>query len=264
MNTRTFSKLAGLALVVAMAVPSPARADLSINMGTVLSGSFTSGDMSSSPYLNATIVNGANNGVSGVYLTMSAPGLGFAGSGNYEHVNNGGMMANPAWLFNLTSTAGLTTSDFTVISKTGNSGFTTPTITIDATSVLQAGMMTSEYYNLGFAFAEGNNMATPSTDGRNGGVEFGFGDTIQYFITGLTTASFHQAVTTSGGSTLDTNYSAAAIDDSGPNLWVAGTATSLFVQSAPEPASWVTVVLALPGFVGFVLVNRKRGRASAS
>ena len=48
----------------------------------------------------------------------------------------------------------------------------------------------SEYYNLGFAFAEGNNMASPSTDGQNGGVEFGFGDTIQYFIKGLTTASF--------------------------------------------------------------------------
>ena len=77
MNTRTFSNLAGLALalVVAMAVPSGARADLTIDMGTILSGGpFPSGDGSSSPYLIATIVNGTHGTDSGVYLTMSAPG----------------------------------------------------------------------------------------------------------------------------------------------------------------------------------------------
>jgi hypothetical protein len=203
--------------------------------------------MSSSPHLTATITDGTHQNVNGVYLTMTAPGLGFAGSGNYEHVNNGG---NPAWLFNLNSTSGLTTGSFTLISKTGNNGFTTPTITIASSSTIQAAK-SGDYFNLGFAFAEGKN----STDGRYAGAEFGFGDSITYFIAGLTSSSFAPSLKNGHP---DTCYSAAAIDDANPGLWIAGTLElppnpqgQGGPQASPEPSSLHSVLACGVALVAF-------------
>jgi hypothetical protein len=248
-GTWTFSKLPALVLAVALTGPCSARADMIvINLDTVINGSFKSGDLSSSPYLTAAITDGTHQSVNGVFLTMSAPGLGFAGSGKYEHVNNGDEMHNPAWLFNLSSTSGLTSSSFTLISKSGNNGFTTPTINIGSSSILQAAN-SGAYFNLGFAFAEGKG----STDGRYGGVEFGKGDSISYFIAGLRSSSFVPAILKNGhpGAT----YSAAAIDDAGGGLWVAGTSTPAGPSASgggnpmasPEPSTLFMSLVGLPG-----------------
>jgi hypothetical protein len=227
-NRRTFSRLGWLAVLVAMGAPYTALADqITMDLTTAIQGGFKSGDDSSSPYLTATVSDGTNNGNSGVFLTLKAPGLGFAGSGNYEHVN--AKKDAPAWLFNLTSTSGLTSSSFTVISASGNSGFTLPTIAIGGS--YQAGS-SGNFFNLGFAFAEGKS----ATDGRNGGAEFGFGDTLTYFIQGLSASSF-QAATRSRGS-LGTYFSAAAIDDAQSGTWIAGTAGAASPPAAaPEPSS---------------------------
>jgi hypothetical protein len=218
---------AGGTTTTSIATSVPGTEDLSstgasIDLSTVLSGKFTSGDESSAPYLTSTITDGTFNGASGVFLTLSAPGLGFAGSADYEHVNNKDL-ATPAWLFNLSSTSGLSQSSFSIVSTStlpasqrGSNGFTTPSITIGGS--LKAS--NSDTYNLGFGFDEGHGGSPP--DGPGGQAEFGFGDSVTYFISGLSRSSFIPAVSSGGGSSKFT--SAAAIDDSGSNLWVAGTA----------------------------------------
>ena len=257
------ASIVGGAALLAATVGSAGASVIRMDLGTVLSGSFTAGDGSSSPYLVATVADTTYQGHSGVDLTLSCPGLGFAGSGLYEHVNAGpGQTAgpgqpqtwSPAWLFNLSSTTGISQSSFTVLATStlpavdkGSNGFTLPTISVggsyaDSSGPTPAGTKTDNF-NLGFGFAEGG---SPSTDGQGGGTEFGYGDSIEYFINGLSTTDFQPG-------TAGNYYSAAAIDDSGPNLWVAGTAVP--GTPLPEPAS-----LAMMGAMGLgiLLLPRKK------
>ena len=81
-KSKTLSYVLGLAALAATVVGYNASATLSIDLGTVTGGAFVAGDSSSSPYLHANIVNGTLGANSGVYVTMTAPGLGFAGSGS--------------------------------------------------------------------------------------------------------------------------------------------------------------------------------------
>lgn len=250
MHRTQISRLTGLAAIAAIVLASVASANsITIDMGTVVSGTFPTGDQSSKPYLVATITDGTNNGHSGVFLTMSAPGLGFAGSGNYEHVNQG---AGPAWLFDLKSTSGLTQSSFTLITTStlpladhGSNGFKLPTISIGGSHQVMGD--TSDNFNLGFAFSEGAN------DGQGGGAEFGHGDSIEYFISGLSTGSFEPATKTPGGG-LGTYFSEARIDDG--NVSVAGVVTS---TPTPLPTSaWAGLAL----FTGLGAWRVIRNRAS--
>lgn len=214
------SGVAFLAAVAAMALGYNARA-VTINMDTVLAGGFPSGDLSSKPYLRADIVDGTLGGNAGVYLTMSCPGMGFAGSGNYEHLL--------AWDFNVSSITGLT---FTETAASGNAGFTLPTITTGVSSghgAYQAAT-SGNYFDIQFAFAEGKS----GTDGQMGGVEFGFGDSVTYFISGVTSSSFRVATLSNGSA--GTLFSAAKIDDANAGTWVSGTTTTSAVPDAGNSA----------------------------
>jgi hypothetical protein len=255
MNARSFSKLAGLVLVVSMAVPSGARADMvTLNLGTVTHGSFVNGDQSSSPYSVATITDGTDvingNTVSGVYLTMANPGLGFAGSGDYEHVSMGGAMNPvPSYLFELSSTAGLSSSSFTLISQSGIDGSTFSTFAVSVGG--NYSVTGSPTFNLGFTFLEGSG----STDGNGGGgppngpgrtgsyagtVEFGALDSVEYFVKGVSSSQF---VSSNG------DYTVAAVDDA--NMAVIGAISKTTnASSTPEPSSIVglaSIVFATAG-----------------
>ena len=126
-------------------------------------------------------------------------------------------------------------------------------------STLQAAS-SGAYFNLGFAFAEGKG----STDGRYGGVEFGHGDSITYFIAGLSTSSFLPATLKNGhpGAT----YSAAAIDDAGGRLWISGTSTPAGpsgsggnAHGSPEPSTLLMAFLGLSG-LGLASWQKRRRR----
>src|SRR6266700_1931474 len=90
--TSKYSKVAWFAAFAAMAVGYNATANtIQMDVSTIIDGSFVSGDGSSKPYLTGVFEDVSG----GVQMTLSAQGLGYAGSGNYEHVL--------AWLFNVDS-----------------------------------------------------------------------------------------------------------------------------------------------------------------
>jgi len=234
-----FGRVAWLAAVAAMAVGYGASAAVSINLDTITTGNLTGDTGSSSPYLNATITDGTLSGNNGVYLSLSCPGLGFNGSASYDHVM--------AWDFNVSSLSGVT---FTQTAKTdSNAGapspyFTNPTI---STGSFMSDKM--DNYNIKFAFSEGGGGGPP--DGILGGVEFGHGDSVTYFIKGLTSSSF--VVATKNGNP-DTYYSAANIDDA-PYSWVAGGNAS----PVPEPTTMIAgALLLLPFGASTVRMLRRR------
>jgi hypothetical protein len=235
------------AIVLALAVlasgyNSASASSVSINLGSVIGpGSFPSGDSSSKPYLNATIVDGTNGGNSGVFLTMSTPGLGFAGSANYEHVMQ--------WEFKVSTVPSLASITQTAKTDT-NAGAPSPYFTDPVIS--NTGSFTddptTDSFNLQFKFAEGGGGSAP--DGIIGGVEFGHGDSVTYFIKGLTSSSF---VVGNPGS----NYTAAFVDDA--NVWVAGsTATGGGNQAVPLPSSVSSGLAMLGGMGGMYLLRKRR------
>jgi len=246
-------RVAWLTAIAIMAVGYGASAAVvTMNLGTVTDGGFPSGDRSSSPYLNATITDGTDNGSTGVYLKMSCPGLGFAGSGMYEHVLG--------WDFNVSSISGLTASSFTQTAKSGNVnyspqlGFLNPNIGWGTTGSPSHGAYqadnSGDYYSLQFLFHE---HTTAGTDGPDGGVEFGNGDSVTYFIKGLSASSF--VVATKSNGTPDTYYSAAQIDDGQANTWIAGGITT----PVPEPTTMIAgALLLLPFGASTVRVLRRR------
>ncbi len=202
-------RLALLPAVAALALAGSAAAGtVTIDMNAVPAGGFPAGDGSSAPYLTATITDGTYNSESGVYLTLAAPGLGTTVEGRFEHVHTD-------WYFNVASIAGLT---FTEISATGNNGFTLPVISTAMSGGTPhgsyEGLYEDEYFNMRFRFAEG----TGTGDSQDGGVEFGDGDSVEYFISGLTSASFEPATLDDGS--LDTYWTEAQIDDVMSGTWV--------------------------------------------
>jgi hypothetical protein len=179
----------------------------------------------SNPYLHAAITDTTLSGNSGVSITLTAPGLGFAGSGMYEHVLG--------WQFKVSTVSGLT---FTETAASGHAGFTLPTITTGS----YTNDPTTDAFNLQFLFAEGHT----ATDGPDGGVEFGNGDSVTYFIKGLSTSSFLVA---SPGS----HYSAAQIDDAKAGTWVADSSGPVGAPGVPLPATvWGGLVLLGGGMAG--------------
>jgi hypothetical protein len=76
-----------------------------------------------------------------------------------------------------------------------------------------------------------------ATDGPNGGVEFGNGDSVTYKINGVTASSF---IVGTFNNAPDTYYSEAQTDDVKAGTYVGGVATS---APAPAPEGGSTVAL---------------------
>jgi VPDSG-CTERM motif len=235
-NFTKMTQMVCLATVVVIGASRSVSANqVTIDMGTVTGGGFPSGDSSAKPYLVATITDLTGGGVS---MTLTAPGLGFAGSGLYEHVLG--------WDFNVSSTTGVTATE---TAASGHSGFTIPGL---STGSFQAPSGPSgDKFNLQFAFSEGMGV----TDGPNGGVEFGNGDSVTYKINGVTTSSF--IVGTVGGNP-DTYYSEAQVDDANPGTYVGGVAQQ---APSPTPDGGSTVALLGGALLGLHAIGRKFRRS---
>jgi hypothetical protein len=223
---RNIAKIMVVFAVALMAVGASASS-IGIDLNQVIGGGFVSGDLSNSnPYLHAAITDTISGGNAGVSLTLTAPGLGFAGSGNYEHVLG--------WQFRVSTISGLT---FTKTASSGHAGFTLPVISTGTFT----NDPTTDSFNLQFLFSENTG---PATDGPDGGVEFGNGDSVTYFIKGLSTSSFLAA---SPG----THFSAAQIDDAKAGTWVADSSGPVGAPGVPLPATvWGGLVLLGGGMAG--------------
>jgi len=240
MSLKNISGLAGWAAVAATAVNFSAAANvITMDLGSVLAGSFVNGDGSSAPYVVATFTDVAG----GVQLEITCPGLGFAGSGDYEHINQGtGLLLDVAnsYVGALTFTETAWTVD-TSNPKVLGSTITPATITQGANAY--TGAASGQKFDINMSFAE------------NDQTELGYGKTITYLITstvgGLAAADFAQ-LDASGN-----YYAEASIDDANKGLYIGATGYSN--NTVPDPVSTVTFLgLALCG-VG--VLSRKFGRA---
>ena len=232
-----------LAVISAIAAGSNVSANsFTMDLGQVIAGGFTAGDLSSAPYVVATFTDVAG----GVQLNISNPGLGFAGSGSYEHIGIGaghnGLLLNvtPAQIGHLTFAVQSTTISPTM--SNGNAMPTGASITTFAVTQASNGYTSSpgKQFDINIPFAESD--AEPS-----GKTEFGNGKSITYLITsslagGVTAADFD--LKDSSG----TYYVAAAIDDAKPGLYVAASGVTSNIQQIPDAGSTATL-LAL-GLVG--------------
>jgi len=240
-KTTTICRLSALAAAAFIAASLNASAgSVTMKLGTVLAGGFTPAtDLSSAPYVVATFTDVAG----GVSLNLSCPGLGFSGSGNYQHVGTGA--APDGWLFNVTDAqVGHLTFAVTgtTIGATSSPLYPMPAGASIATFAVSQGLnaydaaTTAEKFDIDIHFAEADTMT-----------EFGNGKSITYLITsnlagGVSAADFAK-FDASG-----TYYSAAQIDDTTKGTWVATTGTT---QTVPDAASTATLLgLALLGLGG--------------
>jgi hypothetical protein len=154
------------------------------------------------------------------------------------------------WDFNVSSISGLTASSFTMTAASGHAGFTLPTISTGTTGTPVHGSYqaasSGNYFDLKFLFAEGSKGG----DGPDGGVEFGNGDSITYFISGLNASSF--VVATKSDGTAGAYTSAAKIDDANSGTWVAGNGSA---NTVPDAGS--TMLLMSLGFGCLATMKRK-------
>ena len=210
-----------------------------MNLGTVIptTGTFVSGDLSSVPYVVAAF----SDVTGGVQLDISCPGLGFAGSGSYEHI--GTNAGHDGLLLNVTDTqVGHLTFAVTgtTIGSTSSSLHPMPGGASIATFAVTQGLNAydaapGQKFDINIPFAEKDILT-----------EFGNGKSITYLITstvaGLSSADF--ARKDSNG----TYYAAAAIDDATGKLFVA---TSGQTSSVPDAGSTAALLaLALLGLGG--------------
>lgn len=244
-TTTSIIRLAALAAVavIAGAYNAPA-ASVTMNLGTVIpgTGTFVAGDLSSAPYVVATFTDVSG----GVQLVISCPGLGFAGSGNYEHIGTGS--GHDGLLLNVTDTqVGKLTFAYQsmTVAPTTSNGMSLAGATIDHSFAVTQALNgydagAGQKFDINMPFAE-HDIST----------EFGNGKSITYFITsslggGVSTADF--SLKDSSG----TYYAAAAIDDANKGLYVGSTGVTSSISSVPEAANTATLLgLAMLGLGGF-------------
>ena len=245
------SRLSVLAVVSAIAFGSNASAgSYTMNLGQVIAGGgFTTGDLSSAPYVVATFTDVAG----GVQLNISNPGLGFAGSGSYEHVGTNaghdGLLLNvtPAQIGHLTFAVQSTTIGATL--SNGNLMPAGASIATFAVTQLSNGYDSSpgKLFDINIPFAEADVLT-----------EFGNGKSITYLITsslagGVSAADFD--LKDSSG----TYVAAAAIDDAQAGTYVGATGVTSNIQQIPDAGSTATL-LAL-GLLGMGGLRKKLGKS---
>jgi|GEM_PF-3116455 len=266
--TSSICRISALAAVALSAASfNASAASVTMNLGTVIpgGGSFVSGDLSSSPYV---VLDFTNVGQS-VTLKISCPGLGFNGSGDYEHIGSskpgkGTSFTNPATPIMPDKVADgllLNVKD----AQVGNLTFTYQSMTIQPTPLANGISLVGTSIGT-FLVTQGLNAYGAVTGTQNFDInipfaeddipfELGNGKSITYLITsslagGVSANDFVYKDVTS-----NTYYAAAMIDDAdnggkgSPGLFVGATGTT--TTSVPDAGSSAALLaLALLGIGG--------------
>ena len=230
-------------------------ASVTMNLGTVIpgGGSFVSGDLSSIPYVVLQFTDVGQ----GVTLKISCPGLGFNGSGDYEHIGLS-KLSDPTKLYD-----GLLLN--VTDAQVGKLTFAYQSMTIQQTPLANGISLVGTSIGT-FPVTQGLNAYGAVTGTQNFDInipfaeddipfELGNGKSITYLITsslagGVSATDFVYKDVTS-----NTYYAAAMIDDAdnggkgSPGLYVGATGTT--TTSVPDAGSTAALLaLALLGMGG--------------